>query len=116
MTDTTTPAMARDLRRAGADLALEHLQRLGGTLVAREHRTRWGDIDLVIHVDGHLVFVEVDTRRAGAAPRADGRAPDQRKRAQVRRTAAAFLAEVQDRPRASELRFDAIAVVVDADD
>jgi putative endonuclease len=31
----------------------------------------------------------------------------------VRRMAAAYLADVQDRPRATELRFDAIGVVID---
>jgi putative endonuclease len=32
----------------------------------------------------------------------------------VRRMAAAYLADVQDRPRAVELRFDAVGVVIDA--
>ena len=37
----------------------------------------------------------------------------ERKRTQVRRMAAAYLAEVDARPRALELRFDAIGVVID---
>ena len=38
---------------------------------------------------------------------------DHRKIKQVRRLAAAWLAETPDRPRADELRFDVIAVTLD---
>ncbi len=102
------------LGRTGEDLALAHMERLGFELVVRNHRTRWGEIDLIVH-DGHaLVFVEVKTRRASGSGRGPWEALHERKRTQVRRMAAAFLAEVQDRPRSSELRFDAIGVVIDA--
>jgi putative endonuclease len=112
--------MSADLRqhlgRTGEDLALEHLQRLGYELVARNHRTRWGEIDLIVHDGSTLVFVEVKTRRASAAGRGPWEALHERKRSQVRRMAAAYLADVRDRPRAVELRFDAIGVVIDARD
>jgi putative endonuclease len=102
------------LGRTGEDLALAHLERLGYALVARNHRTRWGEIDLVVHDDRTLVFVEVKTRRATGSGRGPWEALHERKRAQVRRMAAAFLAEVEDRPRAVDLRFDAVGVVIDA--
>jgi putative endonuclease len=101
------------LGRAGEDLALAHLRRLGYDLVVRNHRTRWGEIDLVVHDGAALVFVEVKTRRATGSGRGPWEGLHERKRAQVRRMAAAYLAEVQDRPRSSELRFDAIGVVID---
>jgi putative endonuclease len=101
------------LGRTGEDLALAHLERLGFELVARNHRTRWGEIDLIVHDGTALVFVEVKTRRASGSGRSPWEALHERKRAQVRRMAAAYLAEVQDRPRATELRFDAIGVVID---
>jgi len=101
------------LGRTGEDLALEHLERLGYELVARNHRTRWGEIDLVVHNGDALVFVEVKTRRANGSGRGPWEALHERKRAQVRRMAAAFLSDVQDRPRSTELRFDAIGVVID---
>jgi putative endonuclease len=101
------------LGRTGEDLALAHLERLGFELVARNHRTRWGEIDLIVHDATALVFVEVKTRRASGSGRGPWEALHERKRAQVRRMAAAYLAEVQDRPRATELRFDAIGVVID---
>jgi putative endonuclease len=110
--------MSADLRqqlgRVGEDLALAHLERLGYELVVRNHRTRWGEIDLVVHDGSTLVFVEVKTRRASGAGRGPWEALHERKRAQVRRMAAAYLADVQERPRAVELRFDAIGVVIDA--
>ncbi|MEA2249232.1 MAG: putative endonuclease [Solirubrobacteraceae bacterium] len=101
------------LGRTGEDLALAHLERLGYELVVRNHRTRWGEIDLVVHDGDTLVFVEVKTRRATGSGRGPWEALHERKRTQVRRMAAAYLAEVLDRPRASHLRFDAIGVIID---
>jgi putative endonuclease len=110
--------MSGDLRqhlgRIGEDLALAHLERLGYDLVTRNHRTRWGEIDLVVHDAVTLVFVEVKTRRASGSGRGPWEALHARKQAQVRRMAAAYLAEVRERPRATELRFDAVGVVIDA--
>jgi putative endonuclease len=114
----TVGAMAIDPRRhlgdIGEQLALEHLQRLGFELVARNHRTRWGELDLVVHDGRSLVFVEVKTRRSAGAGRGPWEALHDRKQGQVRKMAAAYLAEVTDRPRATEIRFDAIGVVIDA--
>ena len=113
----TAIAAAGDPRRAlgarGEGLALAHLERLGFTLVARNHRTRWGEIDLIVYDGTTLVFVEVKTRRtsARAGSALDAVAPV--KQQQVRRIAAAWLAEVSDRPRSAELRFDVIGVTVD---
>jgi len=103
----------RHLGQLGEQLALEHLERLGYALVARNHRTRFGELDLVVCDRRALVFVEVKTRRAARPGRAwDGLHP--RKREQVRRMARAFLADVEDRPRAAALRFDAVGVTIDA--
>lgn len=106
--------LRRQLGQTGEQLALEHLERLGYALVARNHRTRFGEIDLIVFDGGTLVFAEVKTRRSGAPGRVPWEALHARKQAQVRRMAAAWLAEVQDRPRSVDLRFDAIGVVIDA--
>lgn len=103
----------RTLGQRGEQLALEHLQRLGLELVARNHRTRYGELDLVVAGEGILVFCEVKTRRAGSGDPWDSLHPA--KRAQVRRMARAFLSEVEARPRTSVLRFDAVGVVLDRD-
>jgi putative endonuclease len=50
----------RTLGAAGERLALAHMERLGFALVARNHRTRWGEIDLIVFDGRTLVFVEVN--------------------------------------------------------
>ena len=113
-----SPAVTTDLRHAlgrlGEDLALAHLERLGFSLVARNHRTRYGELDLVVCDAATLVFCEVKTRRAGAADRTPWESLHDAKQRQVRAMAAAFLAEVPDRPRRAAVRFDALGVVIDA--
>jgi putative endonuclease len=100
------------LGRLGEDVAAAHLERLGYRVLARNHRTRWGELDLVVSDDETIVFVEVKTRRAGSGSPWD--ALDDGKRRQVRTMAAAWLNGVVDRPYYAELRFDAIGVTIDA--
>ncbi len=56
--------------RAGEDLAEKHLKARGLRVLARNFRTRHGELDLVCRAGDTLVFVEVKTRKAGsrAAP------------------------------------------------
>lgn len=111
------PAVSGDPRhrlgRTGEDAAVAHLERLGLDVLARNHRTRFGELDVIAYDGEALVFCEVKTGRAGAATGPLDSLSDA-KRAQVRRMAAAWLAETTDRPRAAELRFDAICVTYDA--
>lgn len=100
------------LGRHGEQLAADHLERLGFEIVVRNHRTRFGELDIVAFDGTRLVFVEVKTRRSFTPGRAWD-ALDLRKRAQVRRMAAAYLSDVPERPRGRELRFDAIGVTID---
>ena len=99
------------LGQSAEQLAVAHLERLGYEIVARNHRTRYGEIDVVALDGDALVFVEVKARRGAGRPWDN---LHERKRAQVRRMAAAYLAEVAERPRSKELRFDAVGVTVDA--
>lgn len=98
--------------RIGERYAREHLERLGFELLAARARTRWGEIDLVVHDGRTIVFCEVKARlaRGRAAPWAS---LHERKRRQVRRLAAAWLSETTDRPTGRDVRFDAIGVLVD---
>ncbi len=109
MTAPSRPTLAAD----GERLAAEHLERLGYALVARNARTRFGEIDLIAHAGDTLVFVEVKTRRISGSAGTALDAFSRQKVRQVRRLAAAWLAEAPSRPRAEELRFDAIAVTLD---
>ncbi len=108
--------MSTDLRQhlglQGERLAADHLERLGYRVIARRYRTRFGELDLIVADERSLVFCEVKTRREGSGQPWD--ALHRAKRAQVRRMAAAWLVEAEDRPHAEDLRFDAIGVVVDA--
>jgi putative endonuclease len=96
----------------GEQLAAEHFERLGYEVVARNHRTRFGEIDLVACDAEVLVFVEVKTRREGSGSPWD--ALHEAKQRRVRSMAAAYLREVADRPRRPAIRFDAVGVVIDA--
>ena len=96
----------------GERLAAEHLLRRGFTILERNYRTRWGELDIVAYDGVTLAFVEVKTRR-GAAGRTPFESLHARKRDQVRRMAASWLNQRADRPFARALRFDAIAVTFD---
>jgi putative endonuclease len=104
-----------DVRHAagqrGEDLAAEHFRRLGFEVLARNHRTRFGELDLVAYDGDTLVFVEVKTRRADA--REPWESLHARKRSKVRRMAIAWLTEGGDRPYGAQLRFDGVAILLD---
>lgn len=100
------------LGRLGEDLAAQHFERLGFEVLARRHRTRFGELDLVVRDGGVLVFVEVKTRRPGPGRPFDGL--DAAKQTQVRRMGAAWLAECAHEFYEA-LRFDAVGVVVGLD-
>jgi putative endonuclease len=100
------------LGQRGEQLASEHFERLGYEVIARNHRTRFGELDLVLTDEETLVFCEVKTRRAGSGAPWDSLGES--KRGQVRSMAVAWLSEAKDRPRTSKLRFDAVGVILDA--
>ena len=97
-----TPAQA-----SGGDAearAARFLERHGLAIVARNYRTRFGEIDLVAREGEVLVFVEVRMRssgRCGGAAESIG----PRKRARLEAAARQFLARLKSEPRC---RFDVI--------
>jgi putative endonuclease len=121
------PDGRRRLGRLGEELAAAHLERLGFTVLARNVRTRHGEIDLIVF-DGHrLVFAEVKTRRArhGRCTLHPNHDPlvalRPRQQIRLRRLALAWLSSERSptgsaRPSAETIRFDAVGVVVDAQD
>jgi len=100
------------LGRLGERLAAEHFARLGFDVLAQNHHTRWGELDLVLSDGRTLVFCEVKTRRLGSGEPFDSL--HESKRSQVRRIAALWLTEPTDRPWHDELRFDAVGVLIDS--
>lgn len=103
----------RSLGATGERLAADHLVRSGLTILERNFRTRWGEIDLIATDGRRLIFVEVKCRRLAGGDRDPLESVHLRKRQQVRRMAARWLVERRDRPRVEELRFDAIGVTLD---
>lgn len=106
----------KELGRRGEQLAAEHFTRLGYRVLARNHHTRWGELDLVLadETESTIVFCEVKSRRVGNGDWRDNL--HGHKQRQVRSMAAAWLSEVTDRPRHAELRFDAVGVTLDNHD
>ncbi len=52
--------------KLGEDLACRYLAKKGYRIIARNHRQKWGEIDIItIDPDGTLVFVEVKTSAGG---------------------------------------------------
>ncbi len=99
------------LGRRGEDAAAALLLQQGFSILARNYRDRWGELDIVAQKEGVLYFVEVRARRApdcGAA----AESVDLRKQAQVRATAERYLA--RELGKDCECRFLAAAVALDA--
>ncbi|MHB8491865.1 MAG: YraN family protein [Solirubrobacteraceae bacterium] len=133
---TATRDRRRSLGALGEELAASHLRGLGYHVLTRNHRTRHGEIDLIAF-DGHtLVFAEVKARRADRArptgrraAQAPARGPSDGAfgagslgwpaRAQRRRLRGLAIRWLHDAraccPRAREIRFDAIGVLIGAE-
>jgi putative endonuclease len=117
MTTATRPHdPRRQLGKLGEQLAADHLEARGLKVLERNFRTRYGELDLIVVDDRHLVFCEVKTRMVQGDPGPLGpfAAIGPRKRRQVRLMARIWLAARGDqRPHPPELRFDAVGVTLD---
>lgn len=110
------PAVSDRRRKLGAlgeAIAVSHLANRGFKILDRNFRTRSGELDIVAFTPGLIVFCEVKTRLATSSGRDPLESVHPRKRAQVRRLAASWLARRPGRPAARDLRFDAIGVTLD---
>jgi putative endonuclease len=105
----------RTVGSLGEQIAADHLARAGYVILARNFRTRFGELDLVAADNRCIVFCEVKARIAGTrrGPRGPLDAIGPRKRAQVRAMSREWLtATAGKRPHRPELRFDAIGVLL----
>jgi putative endonuclease len=100
------------LGRAGEEAAAAAYEALGFHVVARNWRCPIGELDLVVHRRGVLVFCEVKAR-AGAVFGGGFEAVTRAKRARVRRLAEAFLQS--ERPPHASVRFDVASAYVRGD-
>jgi putative endonuclease len=60
------PTKRQSLGAWGETIALKFLVRRGDILIARNYRTRYGELDLITDRRGTTVFTEVKTRRSDA--------------------------------------------------
>jgi putative endonuclease len=92
----------------GEQLAARYLQKLGYRILARGHRQKLGEVDLIAIDGSMLVFVEVKTWRRGEAGD-PSEAVDARK--QERLTRAALVYMKQRKVLEHPARFDVISIV-----
>ncbi|MEW6546362.1 MAG: YraN family protein [Bacillota bacterium] len=74
----------------GEEVAARYLEELGYRIVARNYRTRWGEIDIIARDGPVLAFVEVRRRGAGSLAH-PAETVGRSKRERLARTAADFL-------------------------
>ncbi len=89
------------------DLAARHLKRRGYKIVARNYRTRAGEIDIIAREGHHLVFIEVKGRQSTRYGSAKA-AVTPRKQRQVAKMALWYLKETDQ--MGAKARFDVVAV------
>lgn len=99
----------QNLGRAGEELAARYLEGRGCTIIARNHRTPVGELDLIARDRSHLLFVEVKTRRTTAFG-VPAEAVGVRKQRQIVRAAQWYLASA--RHAGLQPRFDVVAVII----
>jgi len=96
---------------AGEDFAAACLEAKGFTVIARNFRTRRGEVDLIARDAQYLLFVEVKARKSGSMVSGE-EAVDFRKQARLRAAAEYYLVE---HPGALQPRFDVMCVEIGFD-
>ena len=91
----------------GEDLAVQHLEQKGFTILAQGYRAAGGEIDIIAQKDKTLTFVEVKTDATGSFGPPETWV-DRRKQGQIAKVAARYLQHHE--PDDVDFRFDVIAV------
>ena len=98
------------LGERGEALAWNFLKKQGYSLLEKNYRTRFGEIDVIASLHGAIVFLEVKTRRNDRFGLPE-EAVDWRKRQKMIRVAEAYLQTKRIENR--EARFDILSVIWD---
>lgn len=101
--------------RAAEELVAKRLAGLGWHLLARNARTRYGELDIIALHRATIVFVEVKAGVSGCSigPERPVLAVGPHKQRRLRRLAGAWLSEAGKLPPHRHLRFDAVGVTYD---
>ena len=106
-----SPFTRREIGTVGEDAAARILMRRGYTIIARNVRTRRGEIDLIARDGGTLVFVEVRSRR-GAPPGTAAESIGSAKRHRLSQLADEYVQTLSNAPES--WRIDALALELDS--
>lgn len=103
------PDERQELGKIGESLAVVALREQGYTILVRNYRCRYGEIDIIGKVRDTLAFIEVKTRRGSLFGLPED-AVTMRKQKQIIKSAQYYLAEhnLFDHP----CRFDVVAVTI----
>ena len=93
----------------GEKLASEYLERNRYTILQRNFRCRYGEIDIIVCNSEYLVFCEVKTRK-GSARLHPSLSVTKAKGKRIRELASLYLMEHEDETR--QPRFDVISVIL----
>ena len=95
--------------RKGEELASDFFRKKGFSIIARNYRSRFGEIDLILKKDKTFRFVEVKYRRTEeyGLPQESVR---KRKQAKIKKTALLWL-KIKQLPMDSDLHFDVLAII-----
>lgn len=98
--------------KLGEDKASKYLESKGCTIIQRNYRTRFGEIDIIARDGKYIAFVEVKTRSSinFGYPR---EAVDIYKQSKLKNVSALYLA--QKRIIDKNIRFDVVEVIIDGD-
>jgi putative endonuclease len=94
------------LGKQGEAIALDFLRNKGFSIIRKNYRTVFGEIDIIAKDKGVIVFVEVKTRTDNAFGH-PFEAVDQRKREKIRKVALSFL---KTQKNEAPSRFDVISI------
>ncbi len=100
----------RQIGAIGEDLAAAAMEESGYTIIERNFRCRYGEIDVIARMGDTIVFVEVKTRRNRCCGFPE-ESVDYRKQRKLRFLAEYYLAKNYHLPR--NFRFDVYAVRLD---
>lgn len=101
-----------EVGKRGEDIAADYLTQRGYSIITRNYRKRFGEVDIIARHGTTIVFVEVKTRRS-AAFGSGFEAVDVRKQRQLTRVAQEYLSRYK--LFNENARFDVVAVQLAGD-
>ncbi len=103
----------QNLGKTGETIASNFLEKNGYTIVTKNYRRKFGEIDIIARDRDYLVFIEVKTR-TGTSHGHPLEAITLRKQRQISKVAQCYLAENNLFNRAA--RFDVVSVILSKND